>query len=110
MIGVRIYSNIRDDIVDFRLEFKTIQDYIASRYAFLANVRDHIKGVIERQREEWKRNAIDRSQPVADILRDIVKTLKSLKRSSAILEKTMTMDGGRGSSSRNLPVVLRLNG
>ena len=86
MIGVRIYSNIRDDIVDSRLEFKTIQDYIASRYAFLTNVRDHIKGVIERQREEWKRNAIDRSQPVADILRDIVKTLKSRFVDSSLAE------------------------
>lgn len=76
-IGVRIYSNKQDDILDLVLSFSTLKDYLKSRYKPLTLAIEWAKNSIVKEENKWKSKKINRNNPPIEVFREIVQILKS---------------------------------
>ena len=76
-VGVRIYSNMFDSILDLRFPFDTLKDYIASRYKRLQLATDWANQQVAEARLEWKKQKINQNQAPDIVLKEIKKILIS---------------------------------
>lgn len=76
-IGVRIYSNKHDGIMDLKLPFGVLKDYLKSRYEPLALATEWARNSIVKEEIKWKQQKINRKNSPIEVLREIVKILKS---------------------------------
>lgn len=76
-VGVRIYSNMFDSILDLRFPFDTFKDYIASRYERLQLATDWANQKVAEARLEWKKQKINQNQSPEIVLEEIKKILIS---------------------------------
>lgn len=76
-IGVRIYSNRHDGIMDLKLPFGVLKDYLKSRYEPLDLATEWARNSIVKEEIKWKQQKINRKNSPIEVLREIVKILKS---------------------------------
>jgi hypothetical protein len=76
-IGVRIYSNKCDDILDLRLSFATLKEYIKSRYECISLATKWAEHAVAKEKVKWRGQKINRIQEPIDILKEIMKILTS---------------------------------
>lgn len=76
-IGVRIYSNKHDEIMDLKLPFGVLKDYLKSRYEPLALATGWARNSIDIEKNKWKKQKINRNNPSIEVFREIVEMLKS---------------------------------
>lgn len=74
-VGVRIYTTLSDDILDLKLSFSVLKEYVRSRYERIALATAWAKAQIENARLDWSKTKINRKQLPIDMLHDIDKTL-----------------------------------
>lgn len=75
-VGVRIYTNKSDDILDLRIPFSVLKDYIKSKYQEIELLIQWAKNAQNTVEEEWKKQKIDRDQSAVKILEQIEKILE----------------------------------
>lgn len=75
-VGVRIYTSLKEDILDLRISFAQLKDYVRSRYERISLATKWAYEEIENAKAEWRKKKIDRSLVPLDILREIDKTLE----------------------------------
>ena len=76
MIGVRVYSNMWNDIKDLYFPFRTWMEFIRDRYELLKGVKKHIEQIVERSESEWRSKKLDRQLGTEELLVKIVEQLK----------------------------------
>lgn len=76
-VGVRIYSNKYDDIIDLRISFQTLKDYIKSRYEQMNYATEWFKEKLELEKEIWKNQKINQNQLPIEVLKEIESILNS---------------------------------
>ena len=76
-VGVRIYSNMQDDIIDLRMPFQTLKNYINSRYEQMNFATAWFKEKLELEKEIWKKQKINRKQSPVEVLKEIANILDS---------------------------------
>ena len=86
MIGVRVYSNKWNDINDLYFPFRTWMNFIRDRYELLKGISTHIKEIVLRKKEEWKKNKINRKLQSRELLEEIVKCLETRHVHAAVLD------------------------
>ena len=70
-VGVRIYTSLKEDILDLRISFAQLKDYVRSRYERISLATKWAYEQIELSNAEWRKNKIDRTQRPIDVLREI---------------------------------------
>ncbi len=75
-VGVRIYSSLKEDIVDLRVSFDTLKKYIRSRYERIDLATKWVYEQIESTKSEWRKTKINRNQSPLGILQEINQILK----------------------------------
>ena len=88
-IGVRIYSNKYDDILDLRLSFETLKEYIKSRYECISLATKWAENAVAKENSKWRRQKINRVQEPIDIFREILKILTSRFEETYGIEKAI---------------------
>lgn len=88
-IGVRIYSNKYDDILDLRLSFATLKEYIKSRYECISLATKWAENAVDKENSKWRRQKINRVQEPIDILKEILKILTSRFEEAYDIEKAI---------------------
>ena len=76
-IGVRIYSNVREQIMDLVMPFSVIKEYIRSRYERITLATEWAEKQVDLFRTQWKMDRINQNQAPENVLlnmRDILKT------------------------------------
>lgn len=76
-VGVRIYSNMFDNILDLRFPFDTLKNYIVSRYERLQLATDWANQKVAEARLEWKKQKINQNQAPDIVFEEIKKVLSS---------------------------------
>ena len=76
-VGVRIYSSLKEDILDLRISFATLKEYVRSRYERISLATKWAYEQIEIAKTRWKEVKINRAQSPIDILHDIDKILET---------------------------------
>ncbi|MDD4354039.1 MAG: hypothetical protein PHN56_06310 [Candidatus Nanoarchaeia archaeon] len=74
-VGVRIYSNMFDEMLDLKLSFQLIKDYIISRYELLNYATKWVKDKISEYQIKWSKIKVNRVQEPIKILKEIVNIL-----------------------------------
>ena len=83
-VGVRIYSNKQDDIIDLRISFETLKDYIKSRYEQMKFATKWFTEKLELEKEIWKQQKVNQNQSPIEIFKgiecyDIQRTIEYLE-------------------------------
>lgn len=76
-VGVRIYTSLEERILDFKISFATLKDYVRARYERISLATKWVYEQIELARINWKTQKINRNQPPLAVLKEISKTLKA---------------------------------
>lgn len=76
-VGVRIYTSLEERILDFRISFAVLKDYVRSRYERISLATKWVYEQIDATKAEWKTQKINRNQPPLEVLKEISKTLKA---------------------------------
>lgn len=76
-VGVRVYTNQSERILDIHFPFQLLKDYICSTYEQLAFATDWAKQQVLEAKQEWQNTKINRDQPPENILEEIEKILIS---------------------------------
>lgn len=77
LVGVRIYTNQTDKIIDLLLPFAILKDYIRSRYERIRLATKWAQKQIELSVIEYKKTKVNRNQKPIDILIEIKHILSS---------------------------------
>ncbi len=88
-IGVRVYSNKCDGILDLRLSFATLKEYVKSRYECINLATQWAEQAVEKEKSKWRKQKINRVQEPIDILREILKILISRYEETYDIENTI---------------------
>ncbi len=88
-VGVRIYSNKCDDILDLRISFTIIKEYIKSRYESIRFATKWAEHAIVKEKDKWIKQKVNRVQEPIDIFREISKILKSRYEEVYVIEKVI---------------------
>lgn len=86
-VGVRIYSNLCEEIISLRFPFSILVDYITSRYEILDSVIEWAESEIQRKKEEWSLQTIDRRLPPIDMLNRMCSILKERYQSTSDIQE-----------------------
>ena len=70
-VGVRIYTSLKEDILDLRISFAQLKDYVRSRYERISLATKWAYEQIELSKAEWRKKKINRTQCPIDVLREI---------------------------------------
>ena len=76
-VGVRIYTNLSVDIIDLRISFATIKEYLKTRYERISLATEWALAQIEEQKNNWRKTKVNRLQSPVDILKEISSILTS---------------------------------
>lgn len=76
-VGVRIYTSLEERILDFRISFAVLKDYVRSRYERISLATKWVYEQIEASKAVWKTQKINRNQTPLKVLKEISKTLKA---------------------------------
>ena len=76
-VGVRIYTSLEERILDFRISFAVLKDYVRSRYERISLATKWAYEQIDAAKTEWKLQKINRNQTPLQILKEISKTLEA---------------------------------
>ena len=76
-VGVRVYTNQSERILDIHFSFQLLKDYIRSKYEQLALATDWAKQQVLEAKKEWQNIKINREQSPENILGEIEKILIS---------------------------------
>ncbi len=71
LVGVRIYSNQSENIIDLHFPFSTLKSYIASRYERIQKATEWVKEQIRITEENWKKVKVNRFQDAIDVFKEI---------------------------------------
>ena len=74
-VGVRIYASLKEDILDLRISFSALKEYVRSRYERIFLATTWALEQIENAKAQWRKNKINREQTPTDILHEIEKVL-----------------------------------
>ena len=74
-VGVRIYTSLKEDILDLRISFSALKEYVRSRYERIFLATTWALEQIENAKAQWRKNKINREQTPTDILHEIDKVL-----------------------------------
>ncbi len=75
-VGVRIYNNLDEDIIDFTFPFINLKKYICSRYELFNLIINVLKKRIEIQEDDWKKRKVKRDKNDIETLKDIQTILR----------------------------------
>ena len=104
-VGVRIYSNMREDIMDLRIPLETLKDYICSRYILLSQATVWAQERIEDIQSEWRTQQVNRNQEPISILHDALEIVYSRHWESDYLERAISYLTCQLTYSENQEVV-----
>lgn len=76
-IGVRIYSNKFDGILDLRFDSSILRDYIKSRYDLINKATEWAQNSIKKYKILWAQRKVNRELSPIEILKDIKDILHS---------------------------------
>lgn len=76
-VGVRVYTNISEEILDILLPFSVLKEYIRSKYNILPLATQCITNQILEVESQWKKVKINRNQKPLAVLEEIEKVLSS---------------------------------
>lgn len=76
-VGVRIYTSLKEDILDLRISFATLKEYVRSRYERISLATIWAYEQIETVKAEWRKIKINRELSPIGILREIDKVLEA---------------------------------
>lgn len=76
-VGVRIYTNMTEDIIDLRMPFGVLKDYIKSRYERLRMAIVWARKQITLAVGDWKKTKVSRNKAPLDTLIEIDQILSS---------------------------------
>ena len=76
-VGVRIYTSLKEDILDLRISFSALKEYVRSRYERISLATKWALEQIENAKAQWRKIKINRNQSAIDILYEIDKVLES---------------------------------
>lgn len=76
-VGVRIYTSLEERILDFRISFAVLKDYVRSIYERISLATKWVYEQIEAAKAVWKTQKINRNQTPLEVLKEISKTLRS---------------------------------
>ncbi len=76
-VGVRVYTNKSERILNIHFSFAVLKEYIRSKYAQLSLVTEWLKNEITEAEAKWKEIKVNRAQSPIEILKDIDKILSS---------------------------------
>ena len=106
-VGVRIYTNQTEDIIDLRMPFDVLKDYIKSRYERLAMATAWAREQIATAVGEWRKTKVSRGKTPLDTLIEIDQILSSryvrcysCKEAITCLGSQLTIEENRGSVER----------
>jgi len=88
-VGVRIYTSLETDILDFIISFATLKDYVRSRYERISLATKWVYEQIEAAKTEWKTHKINRNQSPLEVLREIDQTLNERYERSYSIEELL---------------------
>lgn len=74
-VGVRIYTSLKNDIIDLRVPFSALKEYVRSRYERVSLATTWALEQINNVKVQWRKTKISREQAPIDILREVDKTL-----------------------------------
>lgn len=101
-VGVRIYTSLKEDILDLRISFATLKEYVRSRYERISLATKWVYEQIETVKAEWRKYKINRTQAAIDILREIDRILEvrfertdSVKEAIHYMECNLTDESNR---------------
>ena len=101
-VGVRIYTSLKEDILDLRISFATLKEYVRSRYVRISLATEWVYEQIEAIKTEWQKYKINRAQSAIDVLREIDQILEerfertdSVKEAIRYLECDLTDEANR---------------
>lgn len=89
-VGVRIYTNQSEEIIDLKIPFSLLKDYIKSRYNRLELAIDWAQMEIKQAMENWRQAKIDRDKAPIDILVEIDQILSSRYYSCSFCKEAIT--------------------
>ena len=75
-VGVRIYTSLKEDILDLRISFATLKEYVRSRYERISLATIWAYEQIETVKAEWRKIKINRELSPIGILHEIDKVLE----------------------------------
>ena len=75
IVGVRIYTSLKNDIIDLRVPFSALKEYVRSRYERISLATMWALEQIKNVKVQWRKTKISREQAPIDILREVNKTL-----------------------------------
>ena len=92
-VGVRIYTSLKEDILDLRISFGTLKEYVKSRYERISLATKWVYEQIESVKTEWRKTKINREQAPVDVLREIDKALDArFERTDSVKEAIRYME------------------
>ena len=88
-IGVRLYSNMFDEVKDLIFSFDTLKKYILSRYEQMEKATSRLNEILYEKEQEWRKQKLNRSLSPIDTLKEIIKTLESRYESISSLDEAV---------------------
>lgn len=76
-VGVRVYTNMSEKILDIHLPFSVLKEYIGSKYNVLPLATKYILEQVSEIENQWKKVKINRNQEPIAILEEVKKVLAS---------------------------------
>lgn len=76
-VGVRVYTNMSEEILDIVFPFFVLKEYVRSKYEVLPLATQHILQQISEVKKQWEKVKINRNQSPIDILKEIEEVLAS---------------------------------
>lgn len=105
LIGVRIYTNQSEDIIDLRFPFSTLKNYIGSRYERIKLSTDWARKEIDNTEEEWKRVKVNREGTPVDVLKSIYDILSTRYADNSTIQEAIESLDCEITREENLEIV-----
>lgn len=105
-VGVRIYTSLKEDILDLRISFAALKEYVRSRYERISLATKWALEQIENLKTQWRKIKINREQAPIDILHEIDEALEArFERTSSVKEAIRYMECALSDESNKAAVA-----
>lgn len=107
-IGIRIYSNKKDGLIDLFITFDSLKNYIKERYDLLSKFIEWSQNEINSKREVWSKIKINRNNSIEKILIDAIKISKDRFKDTSYLEDALEIINYDSSNEKTKDAVMQL--